>query len=81
MGFFKNLARKTVETVKAEAEDVMAEATEDKVALWSGVAKIGIFALMAIGAARGAKHERRDKPDASNITINNYYYRDPKRRY
>ena len=80
MGLFKGWAKKTVETVKDAATEVTTEAAQEQANFWGKVATIGIFAIMA-----GTTIHHNVKPKASNdipnfrtMTINNYYYRDPR---
>lgn len=72
MGLMKRFTRRAVDLVQETASEAMKETTADKLEIWGSLAKIGIFACLAIGAFKG--HKKFGLSDFSTITINNYYY-------
>ena len=81
MGLFKKKVQSTVTDAVDMVKDLAAKATTEKMDVWGDAAKIGTFAIMAVGVFRGMKHaggggprRQEREPDVRTITVNNYYY-------
>lgn len=79
MGLFRKKMQDTVEDAVGMVKDITTKATAEKMDIWGDVAKIGTFAIMAVGAIKGLskggkRHDDEEHPDVRTMTINNYYY-------
>ena len=78
MGLFKKKVQETVTDAVDMVKDIASKATAEKMDIWGDIAKIGTFAIMAVGVAKGLSgggtRHRNEMPDVRTMTINNYYY-------